>query len=745
MASLINCKEISDINITATKDQAISGSVNAVMTIEPIDANYVMAVSNFSYNHNTNNNIYINSSNNSNGYTNGVKLTNTTSDYATDNNIRVDIDLLDTFAPTGNTEIVIDLAGSATHIDNIPYSISGTYDVTSTNATPSSSTSTAYSASLTFLNQTVLFEKTFAATSGNYFETEPTCTLTSVGEYESAYIIEVFNRTYNNDGQLIEISFKVSWIQPRANISGHNIDFVANAIAIPVVPKLITGYKMIKKIIGEKGAIRDIDIYGSDGASFVLSITRSTDNYTYDFSTDTFTSAATNLSDVIDSTGTYNRPDIYIPSSTAGPTFSFSLQGGTSPATNTTENIPTDNTAFTWTIVQFQSNTLTITATSSNVSSYIDNIVYLGNTLKIEGGDDFVDKRGRIFLIKPFIITLEANRNIYFRRDPVFDNDAAFDTLGNNDFTNTLEASNGGTFFDIRGLQITNDGTNEPTIQGIPAIINAGTSAVNSVLDLDNIINRPPSANSGITYTYATSGNTTITMAGTDPDSDDLIFKISTLPSNGVLYEPSDIAFRRPINSVPYQMKTIDTSHSFYGKVVYKHSGGNDTSDSFGFKVNDSFQDSDAAQTINGSLLVSNPNFGIYGIVLGAADDTQSGNANITTAASIGSFSGTVTQTRTSLSLITDSTYDVFGIQLRQNNNVATTVTAFQIQIYSDSARTNLVTQTSAWTGSLSLNSSYQQPWGDLTLSAAGTYFVTFTYTLTGGQGASQEFRSTLS
>lgn len=743
MASLINCKEISDINITATKDQAISGSVNAVMTIEPIDANYVMAVSNFSYNHDTNNNIYINSSNNSNGYTNGVKLTNTTSDYATDNNIRVDIDLLDTFAPTGNTEIVIDLAGSATHIDNIPYSLSGTYDIVATNTVQSSSTGNSYSVNSTANNATIFLTQTFTADANYYFKAEPTCTLTTVGDYEKNYTVQVFNRIYNNDGQLTAISFQIVWFQPRANVTGHNIDFVANAIEIPVVPKLITGYKMIKKIIGEKGALRDIDIYGSDGASFVLSITRSTDNYTYDFSTDTFTSAATNLSGVIDSTGTYNRPDIYMPSSLAGPTFNFSLQGGTSPVTNTTENIPTDNTAFTWNIVQFQSNTLTITATSSNVSSYIDNIVYSGNTLKIEGGDDFIDKKGRIFLIKPFIITIEANRNIYFRRNPVFDNDTAFDTLGNNDFTNTLAASNGGTFFDIRGLQITNDGTNEPTIQGLPAIINAGTSAVNSVLDLDNIINRPPSANSGITYTYATSGNTTITMAGTDPDSDDLIFKISTLPSNGVLYEPRDVAFRRPINSVPYQMLTTATTDSNYGKVVYKHSGGSDTSDSFGFKVNDGFQDSDAAQTINGSLSVSNPNFGIYGIILGAADDTQSGTANITTRGSFSAFSGTVTQTRTSLSLITDNTYDVFGIQLRQGAGT-TNVTAFQIQIYSDSARTNLVTQTSAWTGNITLNSSYQQPWGDLTLSP-GTYFVTFTYTLTGSGGASQDFRATLS
>ncbi len=104
--ALTNCKKISDVSITVSKDQSL-GSTDAVMFIDPIDGNYVVSAANFQ-NNTSGLSAYINTSNNLDGFVNGIKLSNTTTEYASDNRIRVDIDLLDTFSPSSNTELTID-------------------------------------------------------------------------------------------------------------------------------------------------------------------------------------------------------------------------------------------------------------------------------------------------------------------------------------------------------------------------------------------------------------------------------------------------------------------------------------------------------------------------------------------------------------------------------------------------------------------------------------------------------------
>ena len=140
------------------------------------------------------------------------------------------------------------------------------------------------------------------------------------------------------------------------------------------------------------------------------------------------------------------------------------------------------------------------------------------------------------------------------------------------------------------------------------------------------------------------------------------------------------------------------------------------------------------------------PNTGIYGTILGAADDTQSGTQNVYTINASSGFGSTVTQTRTAISLITDSTYNNFTVKIKANTvaPAVTTMEEMQIFAYSDSARTNLVAQTSAWTGSITLTSSYINPWGSVTLPT-GTYFIKFVFKLTGITSANQGWEATLS
>lgn len=130
-------------------------------------------------------------------------------------------------------------------------------------------------------------------------------------------------------------------------------------------------------------------------------------------------------------------------------------------------------------------------------------------------------------------------------------------------------------------------------------------------------------------------------------------------------------------------------------------------------------------------------NTGIYGNFTGLPDDTQSGTPNVYTQTSQTYFnSSNNQQNRVATSIITNSTYDEFRFKAKVNSG-SLTMNSVQIFAYSDSARTNLVAQTNPWTGPLAMTSSYQDPWGSLTLSTPGTYFlkVSFNLTSSGQQG----------
>lgn len=143
--------------------------------------------------------------------------------------------------------------------------------------------------------------------------------------------------------------------------------------------------------------------------------------------------------------------------------------------------------------------------------------------------------------------------------------------------------------------------------------------------------------------------------------------------------------------------------------------------------------------------LVTDPNSGIYGNFMGLADDTQSGTANIYSQTKISSFnSGNLQQNRVATSLITDSTYNVFRFTAKVNSGNFT-MNSVQIFAYSDSARTTLVTQTSLWNGPATMTGTYQDPWGSLTLSTPGTYFLKVSFNLTTtGSGNQQGYQITL-
>jgi hypothetical protein len=142
--------------------------------------------------------------------------------------------------------------------------------------------------------------------------------------------------------------------------------------------------------------------------------------------------------------------------------------------------------------------------------------------------------------------------------------------------------------------------------------------------------------------------------------------------------------------------------------------------------------------------LVTDPNTGIYGTFTHLPDDTQSGTANVYSQTNQTSFNSIVSQNRVATSLITDSTFNVFRFKTKVNNGNLT-MNSVQIFAYSDSARTTLVTQTSLWNGPATMTGTYQDPWGSLTLSTPGTYFLKISFNLTAtGSGNQQGYQLTL-
>jgi len=121
--------------------------------------------------------------------------------------------------------------------------------------------------------------------------------------------------------------------------------------------------------------------------------------------------------------------------------------------------------------------------------------------------------------------------------------------------------------------------------------IYAGTSGSAETAVIVNISNVNDAASATAQTVIADDDiDNSITLAGTDIDGDPLTYKISTLPSNGYLFQTSDgTAKGDTITSVPATVS--DASH----RVIYLSAkdGNGDGHGNFGFKVTDGTSDSD--------------------------------------------------------------------------------------------------------------------------------------------------------
>ena len=605
--ALVNCKKISDISINVTKDQAITSSVNGVLFIEPINSTYVLDAANFTDNTGSVANI------------SSITLTNTTTAYATDNKVRVDVDLLDSFAPSADTELTIDIDGEATHVDNIPRTISGIYtlgqssnvDVSPDPNHPDNGGQISYSATGVAGETKTLLTITFTADSGYYLADEPEYEFLEDLGHENNYTVTYFDKVYTDD-LLTSVKAKVEWTFPAFDISDDDLIFSTEVEAVPVDVNLITGFEMDRSLIPTKGAFRDITITGSPGASFVFTITNITanPNTTYDFSTSAifstdetysaiagFTTNSTNLTGIIPDSGEYIFEGISFPASETSIEYSFNLQGGTSPSTNTLLNDETNNDAYTWKIRSAELVTVFIGTTSTNVSSIISSTSLTNNVLLLQRGFESDTDTGVEFDTQALSIVLSGTKNLFVRRDPLF----SAENQSESDFSNSVYEQNGGMWWRLEDLRVTGNGTTTLSILAGLTFIEIGTKNVESLLNLDNFINRAPVATTGITFDCKQGASQIITLTGTDADSDALTFVITADVNHGELYEIDDLNLTTPISTFPHTLTAGSKN-----KVLFKHDDSANFNPTFEFKANDGFEDSVAAATVTGTVTASN-------------------------------------------------------------------------------------------------------------------------------------------
>ena len=574
MASLNNCT-INSSSVTVTKGAVFGSTASQELIITP-DSGYVVAAANFT-NYTgalTGINNYTGSSGGLN-YVNGIALSDTSTAYAANNTVKVTCDLDNSYTPNSNQTFTIDIGGNATDIKLIPYTWDGKRTITGSNKTPSNVTNQDITQATGISGEMKTVESiVMEAASGYHFATAPTCTLSGLGSYSSYYEKTVSPvPPQDSNGHWTKYEGTVRYQFPPANVSGAVITWNAVGTANPsATANTISAYSADESNISHEGGERSISIVGSLSTSkFELVITRVSDSYTYNFTTDTFASGSNSYNASGTAVGTYLIGvvnGIKIPVDDGGETYNVKITA-VSPTTaaSTLNNYNNSSPTFTWT--QLAKATLTVTgnsATKTLTKTYVDNTIDFATNQEEQEDPLYQKLNFEIKAVNP------SGGALQIRRDAVFSNTAAYDTAGNNDFSNTLSGSNGGTVFSLGKLETAGDNTATITLTGQLKIFETGNASVASIIQLDNIINQAPTSNAvAVDVDYETAK--TFTLSASDPEGDTLTYSTVGSPSNG----------------------SLSSLNTATGSITYTPNSSFSGSDTFTYKVNDTHEDSNTA------------------------------------------------------------------------------------------------------------------------------------------------------
>ena len=191
----------------------------------------------------------------------------------------------------------------------------------------------------------LILTKVFAANDAfaYYYDSVPTWVLEPV-TYAPYYEVIEDSHSYNADGELIGVTFKVYYTPPVPAIDtensagymcelGHDIEWTSilrrKSGGEPGAKKTITAMQTSDVWISPSGETRSIRIFGDIGAEFTLKVNRVGDNNTYDFTSDTFTAGATtSATTTIGSTG-FEDFLVEYPSTASNQSYDITVQAAT--------------------------------------------------------------------------------------------------------------------------------------------------------------------------------------------------------------------------------------------------------------------------------------------------------------------------------------------------------------------------------------------------------------------------------
>lgn len=604
--ALTNCT-ITSTSVSVTKDAALtSGTPNQVLVITP-ELGYVVSADNF-----TNNSILANSQ------VNNVTLSDSGVPDNLFNTVLVTVDLKDTFVPTTDLTITLDIDGAAVLSANAKKNVTVKISRILTNASIDSTTTTA-NVSGTPGELKSLFSRTITAGTGKYFETEPSI------EYDgmdySMYTVTSSNTmtTVGLASVLTAKTFNVSVSIPSFNVVGDDDEtftIKADASGVTVAD---TGIKKISALstsvspLGLTLTRRNLKVYGDVGAQVDLTITN-TSGDTYDFSTNTLTGSATKVEITIPATG-YHEEEIIYPKIPAATNYVIKLDNcpaGSDLAENSYFDSDDDG-EYSVTVQALANVKYIVSATSASNRSYTSNgTAEYSGAVNYEVEESQVEKTGGI--------TITDNQNIVLRRLPLL-----------SDFTNTNhDGETGNSDINLRSITSSlaaSSAALSATFNFTADLENFGSANSTSVLALDNFINTPPVA-VGVSVANAVqvANNTvkTVQLTGSDADSDTLTYSTTgTAPTKG------------------------SVSISSTGLATYTPTGTSSSgADSFSFLVNDSYQDSHAV-VVNLNIAVASSSPSPSFTSIWSYDDTEDNSTAISIIASQ-SFQGTPAYTNTS-------------------------------------------------------------------------------------------------
>lgn len=152
-----------------------------------------------------------------------------------------------------------------------------------------------------------ILSQLITADNGYYFQADPTISLRT-GDATN-YNLYTSNKIFDANNRLTAIRVNADYTYPFVNALTDEIDIYANAIAIPVIPIVITGYS-VNGIVTAPAQDRDLLILGAAGANYELTISNGA----------TFSNGTSTISGTIPNTGAGATETISFPQTGTSPT-----------------------------------------------------------------------------------------------------------------------------------------------------------------------------------------------------------------------------------------------------------------------------------------------------------------------------------------------------------------------------------------------------------------------------------------